>query len=149
MSDLQSRPFVINRDVKGGPDRREVILHVTEYDGMVENPTVEQLNRITAAETIKQWSLECDVDYFDGNEYNIRFVMVYDRSDGIPVTIDHSLKEGEATRDDYHKILLLVASALDDLEQEGTVVRELGIYGNTAHKTWFNIQTQTIDFTPV
>ncbi len=147
---MAPRPFVINRDVEGGgSDRREVILHVTEYDGLVENPTVEPLNRITAAETIKQWSLECDVDYFDGNEYNIRFVMAYDRSDGIPVTIVLSLEEGEATRDDYRKIQRSVSAALVHLQQEGAVVRELWIYGNTAHKTWFNIQTQTIDFTPV
>lgn len=144
------RPFVINRDVEGGgPDTREVILNVTEYDGMVEDPSVEPLNRITAARQLKTWSLDSEVDYFDNNEYDIRFVMVYDRSDGIPVTIHHSLREGEATPDDYRKIMLLVSSALDDLEQEGTVVRELEIHGKTAHKTWFNIQTQTMDFTPV
>lgn len=146
---MVSRPFVINRDVEGGSDLREVILNVTEYDGIMENPTVEPLNRITAARHLKTWSLDSEEDYFDNNEYGIRFVMVYDRSDGTPVTINHSLKEGEATPDDYRKIMLLVSSALADLEQEGTVVRELGIHGKTAYKTWFNIQTQTINFTPV
>ena len=44
VSDLTSRPFVINRDVEaGGSDERKILIDISEYDGMVESPSVQPL----------------------------------------------------------------------------------------------------------
>lgn len=142
------RPFVINRDVEGGgPDERTILLDVSEYDGMVENPLVKPLNRYTAMQALENW--ECDEDYFIVNEYLILFAMQYHKADGTPVVVSHRIEEGRGTLADYHRINLLKEQTILDLDEPGTVVHDLKIRGNTTKKMWYQVDTQTIDFTPV
>lgn len=147
MSDLTSRPFVINRDVEsGGSDERKVLLDVSEYDGMVESPSVRPLNRHTAMQALQSW--DCDEDYFLGNEYTILFAIQYHKSDGIPVVASHRIDEGKGTVADYHRINLLVEQAFLDLSEPGTVVHDLIINGMTDRKMWYRVETDTLDFSP-
>lgn len=149
MSDLTSRPFVINRDVEaGGSDERKVLIDISEYDGMVESPSVQPLNRYTAMQALESW--ECDEHYFIDNEYLILFAMQYHKSDGTPVVVAHRIDEGEGTLADYHQINLLKEQTFLDLDERGTVVHDLMIRGNTASKMWYRVETETLDFvTPV
>ena len=142
------RPFVINRDVEVSTDERTVLIDISEYDGMMENFSVQPLNRYTAMNALNDW--ECEEDYFIDNEYLILFAMQYHKSDGIPVVIIHRLEEGEGTIADYQKINLLREQAIQDLSEPGTVVHDLMIRGKTARKMWYRVETETLDFvTPV
>lgn len=142
------RPFVINRDVEVSTDERTVLIDISEYDGMVENFSVQPLNRYTAMQALGDW--ECEEDYFMDNEYLILFAMQYHKSDGTPVVVAHRIEEGEGTVADYHKINLLKQEAFIDLDEPGTVVHDLMIRGKTAHKMWYRVETETLDFvTPV
>lgn len=145
MSDLTSRPFVINRDVEGGgSDERTILLDASEYDGMVENPLVKPLNRHTAMQALEIW--ECDEDYFIGNEYLILFAMQYHKGDGTPVVVSHRIDEGTGTLADYQRINLLKEQTILDLDEPGTVVNDLIIRGNTTRKMWYRVESQTLDF---
>ena len=144
------RPFVINRDIQSLPDndKRNVLIDVSEYDGMVESHSVQPLNRYTASQAIESW--DCEEDYFIDNEYTIMFAMQYHKSDGIPVVITHRVEERKGTLADYNKINKLREQVLLDLDEPGTVVHDLLIRGMTARKMWYRIETETLDFvTPV
>ena len=117
---------------------------MTEYDGMVENPIVLPLNRHTAMQALGDW--ECDEDYFTYNEYPILFAMQYHRSDGIPVVVAHRVEGGEGTLADFHQINRLKEQAFLDLDEPGAVVHNLMIRGKTASKTWYRVETETLDF---
>ena len=146
MSDLTSRPFVINRDVEvDTTDERKVLIDFSEYDGMVESPSVQPLNRYTAMNALNDW--ECDEDYIIDNENgHILFAMQYHKSDGTPVVVAHRIGEGEGTLADYHQINLLKEQTFLDLDEPGTVVHDLKIMGNTARKMWYRVETDTLDF---
>ena len=149
MSDLTSRPFVINRDVEvDTTDERTVLIDISEYDGMVESHSVQPLNRYTAMQALGDW--ECDEDYFIDNEYLILFAVQYHKSDDTPVVVSHRIEEGEGTLADYHQINLLKEQTFLDLDERGTVVHDLMIRGNTASKMRYRVETETLDFvTPV
>ena len=145
MSDLTSRPFVINRDVEGGgSDERTVLIDISEYDGMVESYSVLPLNRHTAMQALESW--ECEEDYFVDNEYRILFAMQYHKSDGIPLVVSHRIDEGEGSLADYHQVNLLKEQILLDLDEPGTVVHDLLIHGTTARKMWYRVESNTLDF---
>eukprot|EP00400_MALV-I_sp_L67-5_P001260 gene1260-1172_t len=105
VSDLTSRPFVLNRDVESGTDERKVLVNSTEYDGMVENPYVLALNRISAFNAIREW--DRDEDYFIDNEYSMSFLIEYQKKMGgkmIPTTARWELEEGRGTLTDYQHL---------------------------------------------
>jgi hypothetical protein len=150
VSDLTSRPFVLNRDVESGTDERKVLVNSTEYDGMVENPYVLALNRISAFNAIREW--DRDEDYFIDNEYSMSFLIEYQKKMGgkmIPTTARWELEEGRGTLTDYQHLESALRSVISDLDTPGTVVNYLSVKGKTARKTWTRIDTESIDFTPV
>ena len=150
MSDLTSRPFVINRDVEvDTTDERKVLIDFSEYDGMVESTSVQPLNRYTAMNALNDW--ECDEDYIIDNENgHILFAMQYHKSDGIPVVVTHRIEEWEGDSHDYRQINILRDQAILDLDEPGTVVHDLMIRGMTTRKMWYRVETETLDFvTPV
>ena len=153
-----ARPFVINRNVtdheivieryaEGG----YVLVDVSEYDGMMEELIVEPLNRLTATKAIQSW--ERDLDYITDTEYDVIFRITYrrlPRRGGKEVSISAVFTQSNnATLAEWEKVEEKIAKILDHLTEPMTEVTMLEIYGPTAHKMWYRISTEIVDFTQV
>jgi len=159
---LALRPFVLNRDVtdhdivieryaEGG----YVLIDVSEYDGMLEQVGVKPLNRMTATKAIQSW--ERDLDYITENEYDVIFRITYRRSPnaysnlrGKEVYVNyHFSQSNNATVADWEGVEEQIAKILHHLNEPLTEVTMLEIQGPTAHKMWYRVSTEIVDFTPV